>query len=77
MATVCDLCGKRIPDDFRRELFAGIDGTLFHFAQECGEPIDTCADCHGAVRTEVKYRLACAREDRMAERERSMSGRIA
>lgn len=73
----CDLCGKRIPEDYRREWFCGIDGTLFHLAREDGTPIDTCLDCHNLFRGEVMYRLACARENRSIERERRLQSQPA
>lgn len=70
MVTVCDLCGTRMPEQTRREWFVGIDGTLFTFACEQGDPIDTCSECHKVVRDEVMHRLACARERRSIERGR-------
>lgn len=67
----CDVCGMRIPTDRAEEWFAGIDGALFRFAHENGEPIDTCAKCHGVFRFEILDRLNTARELRRMEREPS------
>lgn len=69
MVMVCDLCGIRIPERRRSELFVGIDGAMFMLALEDGTPIDTCVECHGAMRIEVLDRLACARERRAVERD--------
>lgn len=68
----CDLCGKRIPEVVARELFVGVDGVLFQLAKENGDPVDTCRDCHTALRDEVLYRLDVARERRSIELERKI-----